>query len=84
MNNMMYKIQEEMYCYSLNMLSNCETRWFFELQLLNRVLENYHITNGIVEAKSDEIQNELLRECYKENYMLNEIEIELINFLFQL
>ena len=84
MNNMMYKIQEEMYGYSLNMLSECETRWFFELQLLNRVLENCQITNGIVEAKSDEIQNDLLRECYKENYMLNEIEIELINFFISM
>ena len=82
--NLLYKVQEEIYGFTINVICESETRWFTYLDVMERIISNAQILNGILEAEIELMDDERLKECYKEDYILTESEIDLINFFIKL
>ena len=83
LNNMLTNIQMELYGNYLLMVNDCITRWFSEKKLVNRVLENSSVTNGIVEALVENIESDEMKECFMEEYYLKDEEINILKFFVE-
>ena len=80
MRNMFNEIYENNYGCKLEIITESEIRRFTEIEMLKRLLKIAPIINVITEVCSEEIENDELRRCYLESYLLSDKEIELVTF----